>query len=90
MSDDSEFNLKIAELTSEGTADELFESAFGMVSVAIFRALESGDKDLVHDALDHVSLMRSLLGEDQWTLMAKLNKLENEGNADVSVPNPEG
>lgn len=88
--DMTDFNEKIAALCVEGNQDELFESAYGMVSVAIYRALESNDKDIIIDTLEQIELTRRLLGEDGLTLMAKLHKLENEGNADVSVPNPEG
>jgi hypothetical protein len=88
--DMTDFNEKIAALCVEGNQDELFESAYGMVSVAIYRALESNDPDTIIDACEQVELTRRLLGQGGIALLAKLRKLENEGNADVSVPNPEG
>jgi hypothetical protein len=81
----TEFNEKIAELCVEGNQDELFESAYGMVSVAIYRAVDSNDVDIITDAIEQVSLTRTLLGQDQYTLWAKLDKLKNEGKTDDPV-----
>ena len=86
----TEFNEKIAELVAYGNQDELFESAYGMAAVAVHKALESNDRDVIIDACEQVELTRRLLGEDGITLMAKLYKLQNEGKTDDPVPNPEG
>lgn len=69
----SEFNETIAELCSGGTVDELFESAFGMISVAIYRCRSAGGDELLN-AIEQVELTRRLLSQEGIDMLRQFER----------------
>jgi hypothetical protein len=79
----SDFNENIASLCAEGSIDELFESAYGMLSVAVHRCRSLGG-DALLDGAEQIELVIRLLSQDGIDLLTRFKK-EELSNADSTT-----